>query len=276
MKITVAVENTVDSQIGRPLMAQHGLAMLLDIPDCGRILFDTSRSDVLLKNLLLLDIAPDSIDYTVLSHGHIDHSGGLLGFLQSRSMPLTVFAGPGIFSARYVQYADGRMRFAGVPHTRENLTTEGAEFIFAYGPSQIKDNIWLSGPVPKVTDFETEGLNFIDANKQTDRFPDEIAVFVVQPKGLVVLTGCSHRGIVNTIKYGQRVTGVEKVYAVIGGASLDRASDWQREGTVDFLSEIDPDIIALNHCTGMEMQSILRSVFGSKIINANTGDIIEL
>lgn len=240
MKITVAVENTVDSQIGRPLTGQHGLAMILDIPDCGRILFDTGRSDVLMTNLLLLEIAPDSIDYAVLSHGHIDHSGGMLHFLQSRSMPLTVFAGPGIFSARYAEHVDGRTRFAGVPHTKEYLTTAGAEFIFTYGPAQIKENIWLSGPVPKVTDFETEGLNFVDANKQTDRFPDEIAMYIVQPKGLVVLTGCSHRGLVNTIKYGQKVTGIEKLHAVIGGASLDRASERQREGTVEFLSDNVP------------------------------------
>lgn len=96
------------------------------------------------------------------------------------------------------------------------------------------------------------------------------------PEGLVVLTGCSHKGIVNTIKYGQKVTGIEKVYALIGGTHLEYASDWQREATIDFLAELDPEIIAFNHCTGREMKGVLQGIFGSKLVSANAGNVIEL
>lgn len=276
MKITVVVDNMVDPGNTQPLLGQHGLAMLLDIPDCGRILFDTGQSDVLMKNLLLLDIMPDSIDYTILSHGHEDHCGGLLPFLRARRMPVTVFAGPGLFSPRYLQDINGQTRFIGVSYTKETLTSSGADFIFTYGPAQIRENIWLSGPIPKVTEFESENLSMVDTNSQTDRFPDEIAVYITTPEGVVILTGCSHRGLVNIIKYGQKVTGMQKVHAIIGGSDLGRVGDWQKESTIDFLAELDPNIIALNHCTGIKMLSFLQNFFGSKIVEASTGKIIEL
>lgn len=276
MKVTIVVENAVEPRAQQPLLGQHGLSMLLDIPDGGRILFDTGPSDVLMKNLLLLDITPDSIDYAVLSHGHNDNCGGLLNFLRSRRMPLTIFAGPGIFAPRYFQDVNAQLQFIGVSYTKEILISSGADFIFTYGPAHIRENIWLSGPIPKVTDFETESLDLIDANKQTDRFSDELAAYLVMPEGLVVLVGCAHRGLVNTIKYGQKVTGVEKVHAVIGGTYLEYASDWQKEATIDFLCAIEPDIIALNHCTGFKMQAVLQNTFGSKFMPANVGDIIQL
>jgi 7,8-dihydropterin-6-yl-methyl-4-(beta-D-ribofuranosyl)aminobenzene 5'-phosphate synthase len=276
LKITILAENTISLDANAPLLGQHGLAMLLDVQGCGRILFDTGQSDVLMKNLLLLDILPDSIDYVVLSHGHYGHCGGLLSFLRARQMPLTVFAGPGLFSPRYLQKADGRNRFVGMPYTKEFLTASGADFVFTYGPTQPGENMWVSGTLPKITDFEAENLNLVDHSKQTDRFTDEIAFYVVRPEGLVVITGCSHRGLVNIIKYGQRVSKVEKVHAVIGGAQLEHASEWQRDATLGFLREISPDIVGLNHCTGASMHAALCGAFGSRVVKANTGDIINI
>ena len=276
MQVTIVIDNMVDPRNSQPLLGQNGLSMLLDIPDCGRILFDTGQSAVLMKNLLLLDIMPDSIDYAILSHGHDDHCGGLLSFLRSRRLPLTVFAGPGLFSPRYLQDTNIQTKFIGISYTKEILTSSGADFIFTYGPVQIRENIWLSGPIPKITDFETENLNMIDANNQTDRFPDEIAAYITTAKGLVVLTGSSHRGLVNLIKYGQKVTGVQKVHAIIGGSNLEYVGDWQREETLDFLCKLDPDVIALNHCTGIKMLAFLQNFFGSKMIEASIGKVIEI
>ncbi|MDR2007186.1 MAG: MBL fold metallo-hydrolase [Acidaminococcales bacterium] len=275
MKVTVLVENSVSLNAAKPLLGQHGLSMLLDIPNCGRILFDSGQSDILMKNLLLMDIVPDSVDYAVLTHGHYDHCGGLLEFLRSRSLPLTVFAGPGIFSPRYLQRRDGHHEFIGIPYTKELLNSAGAEFIFVYGPTQIRENIWLSGPIPKTSDFEKESLSMLDANDQTDRFTDELAFYVLRPEGLVVFSGCAHRGLVNSIKYGQRVSGADKVCAVIGGSHLAAADKAQREATLAFLRELELNILALNHCTGLKVQSMLMAQAGLKFINANAGDVLE-
>ena len=276
MKITVLVENTVCTGKSEPLLGQHGLAFLLDVENCGKILFDTGQSDILTHNMILLDVLADNVDYVVLSHGHDDHSGGLLSFLRSRTLPVTVFAGPGIFSARYVERLGGKLSYIGIACAKELLVSQGAEFVFVYGPSQINENIWLSGPIPKVTEYEKESLNLLDANKQTDRFADEVALFYVKPEGLVVITGCAHRGIVNIIKYGQRVTGVSKLYAVIGGSHLENMSDEQKEDTMKFLEEEDPKIIALNHCTGTNVQATLRNRFGDKFVTANTGMVLDI
>ncbi len=276
MKITILVENTASSKICLPLLGQHGLSLLLDIPSSGRILFDTGQSDILMKNMLLLDVKPNSIDYAILSHGHIDHCGGLLDLLRARSMPLTVFAGPGIFLPRYFQSFNEQISYIGIPHTKDILISSGADFIFSYGPSQIRKNVWLSGLVAKQTDFETEDLRMLDSNKQTDRFADEISFYYVNENGLTVITGCAHRGLVNIIKHGQKITGVEKVHAVIGGSYLEFVSDWQREATMAFLKQINPNIIALSHCTGVHFQGLMKEIFKEKFFSANTGDVIEV
>ncbi|MDR3349523.1 MAG: MBL fold metallo-hydrolase [Acidaminococcales bacterium] len=276
MKVTVLVENTVSLAAVKPLLGQHGLSMLLDIPNCGRILFDSGSSDILIKNLLLMDIVPDSVDYAVLTHGHYAHCGGLLEFLRSRSLPLTVFAGPGIFSPRYMQRKNGPLEFVGMPYTKELLTSAGAEFIFVYGPTQIRENIWLSGPIPKTSDFEKENVSMLDANGQTDRFTDEVAFYVLRPEGLAVFSGGSHRGLVNSIKYGQRVSGAKKIHAVVGGSHLAAADSEQQEATLAFLKESDINMLALNHCTGLKVQSMLLGQGGVKFVSANAGDVLEL
>ncbi len=276
MKITVLVENTVSTKAPAGLLGQHGLSMLLEIPGSGRILFDTGQTDILLENLLLMDILPDSIDYIVLSHGHFDHCGGLNAIFKARQLPATVFAGPNIFSARYARSTGGGYRHIGIPYTKEHLASSGAEFIFTYGPCQMRENIWLSGPIPRTTEFEAQNTTLLDIAKQPDGFSDEIAIYLVQPEGLVVVTGCSHRGLINTIKYGQQVTGVEKVHAVVGGSHLEPASLPQQEETIKVLREMEPDIIALNHCTGIQLQAQLQSVFGARFVAANAGSIINL
>ncbi len=258
------------------LLGQHGLSLLLEIPGSGRILFDTGQSGILLDNLMAMDIAPDSIDYMVLSHGHYDHCGGLKCLLSARRLPVTVFAGPGIFSPRYTQMAGGNYRHIGIPHTKELLAALGAEFIFTYGPCQTRENIWLSGPIPRTTSFEAMSTSLLDASKQPDRFSDEIAIYITQPEGLTVITGCAHRGLVNAIKHGQQVTGVERVHAVIGGSHLAGVGQAQKEQTYEFLQELNPDIIALSHCTGIKIQGELQSLFGDKFMAANVGSVIEI
>jgi 7,8-dihydropterin-6-yl-methyl-4-(beta-D-ribofuranosyl)aminobenzene 5'-phosphate synthase len=156
------------------------------------------------------------------------------------------------------------------------LSASGAEFIFTYAPTQISPNIWVSGTIPRVTDFERESLNFFDASKQTDRFPDEIAFYVLTPEGLVVITGCSHRGLVNTVKQGQKVTGAAKIRAIIGGGHLSAAEDWQKDATLDFLRELSPDVTALNHCTGIDVQGYLHTVPEVHFVAANAGDVLEI
>ncbi len=275
MKIKVLLENTVSTKAPPGLTGQHGLSFLLEIPGSGQILFDTGQTEVFANNLLLMDVMPDAIDYIVLSHGHFDHCGGLHALLRLRRLPVTIFAGPGLFATRYSQ-SGAMYRYIGVPFTKELLSSYGAEFIFTYGPSQMSENIWVSGPIPKVTEYEGDTLSLLDAAKQPDRFTDEVAVYLVQPSGLTVISGCAHRGLINAIKYGQQVTGVEKIHAVVGGSHLESASPWQIEETVKALYELQPDILALNHCTGMRLQARLEGKFGSRFIPANGGCVIEL
>lgn len=274
LKITVITENTV---LKRHLLAEHGLSLLVE---CGgfKLLFDTGQGLAIDHNVKALKVDLTQINAIALSHGHNDHTGGLKKVL-ALSGPKPVYGHPGIFDEKYSVNPAGEQSLNGVPFTREELAALGAEFRLESGPVHLSKEIILCGQVPRVTDFE--GLNQHFAIKKgeevaIDPLLDDQALFIRTPRGIVVVVGCSHSGLINILRYAQQVTGSPSIYAVVGGTHLVAANDERLHVTIQALKEMQVEKLAVSHCTGVHAQMKLQEAFGDGFVLNNVGNTITI
>jgi 7,8-dihydropterin-6-yl-methyl-4-(beta-D-ribofuranosyl)aminobenzene 5'-phosphate synthase len=205
----------------------------------------------------VLEVKPKELHTIVLSHGHADHTRGLMGMVErlgERKMPLLLH--PDAFLQRKVIFPDGH-EINLPPPDRQVLSQDGIEFIEERGPSYLLGGLVLvTGQVHRTTDFETGfPIHYALRNDEWQKDPyihdDQAVVVHVKDKGLVILTGCGHAGAINTIRQAQELTGVQKVHAVIGGFHLSGPLFEQIIApTVAALKELNPEMIVPAHCTG--------------------------
>jgi 7,8-dihydropterin-6-yl-methyl-4-(beta-D-ribofuranosyl)aminobenzene 5'-phosphate synthase len=191
-----------------------------------------------------------------------------------------VIAHPSIWDLKYTKRPhEEHHSFIGIPFKRELLELYGANFILSKEPYQVSNNIWTSGEIPIVTDFESvEPIFFTKINNSyvPDTIPDDLALVVKSPKGLVIILGCSHRGMLNTIYHVRQITGEKRVHTIIGGTHLFPKTTEQRTKTIDALEKIGVEKIGVSHCTGFEASEMLSRVFGDRFFGNNTGSVIRI
>jgi 7,8-dihydropterin-6-yl-methyl-4-(beta-D-ribofuranosyl)aminobenzene 5'-phosphate synthase len=278
MKISVVVDNGVPISVKKPFTAEHGFSLLVE--HAGRkILFDTGWSSAVVSNLSLLGVHPSEIDTVVVSHGHYDHTGGLYYILQYAGKKMPIYAHSNIFQPRYSTAGEMR-QFIGLPYTREQLTVLGAEWRFVDGPVELLPGLWVSGEIPKESGFESGDARLVvcgaDGCDCQDDIPDDLALFFSGPKGMVVIGGCTHSGLVNTVRYGLKLTGAARIAGWVGGTHLGPVPAEQQEKTMAELESLNPDFIAANHCTGFAMMARLHARFGSRFIPAYASTVIDI
>ena len=231
----------------------------------------------MVHNLSLLGIHPSSLDAIVLSHGHYDHVGGLMTVLQHAAKPLPVYAHDDIFQTK-LSVGETR-QYVGIPFAKAQLTELGAQWIFSKLPIEVLPGLWFSGQVPRQTDFELGDSRLLidqsDGCCSADPIADDVSLFQASAQGLRVISGCSHSGIINTIRHGLAVTGQTHLHTWIGGTHLSPVSAEQQGKTIDALEALAPELIAANHCTGFAMMASLRERFGERFIPAFVGTVIE-
>ena len=191
-QITVLVENTAR---GPGLLAEHGLAYWIEHAG-QQVLIDSGQGNVLVGNAFKLGIALSQIDALVLSHGHYDHTGGVADALRT-NRPVAVYAHRAAFAPKYARYRDGSAREIGMSHLAEKAIREPRHRFVATGqPTVVFEGLMVTGPIPRLTDFEdTGGPCFLDpACTQPDPLEDDQSGFLDTAQGTVVLLGCAHSG----------------------------------------------------------------------------------
>jgi 7,8-dihydropterin-6-yl-methyl-4-(beta-D-ribofuranosyl)aminobenzene 5'-phosphate synthase len=269
IRITTLSENTASYGI----LGEWGLSILVEVEDL-RILVDTGLSFSAVHNAQKMGIDLSTIDRIVLSHGHADHTGGLCEVLKQTG-GVEVVAHPGIFTDKYVRRNNQeKEQYIGAPCSQKELESLGARFNLSKGPVYISNSIVTSGEIPMVTVYEQlENTLLIkkDGAFLQDPLNDDLALFISTEFGLVVILGCAHKGMVNTLKYARQLAGQELVYAVIGGTHLFRSSDEKIEQTIIDLKDMGIQKLGVSHCTGFHASTRLAQEFGDIFFLNNAG-----
>ena len=272
-RITTLSENTANYGY----LAEWGLSILVEVNET-RILMDTGLSFSAMHNAQLMGINLSTIDYIVLSHGHADHTGGLREVLKIKG-EVEVIAHPDIWAAKHVQRNQEEVQYNGIPFLREELESRGARFKFVRDPAHITEHIMTTGEIPMLSGYEEIENNLFVKEAgilRPDPLADDLALIIDTDFGLVVVLGCGHRGMINTLRHAQNLTGKELVYAVIGGTHLFRASEERMKRTIADLKEIGIQRVGVSHCTGFRASARLAREFEDMFFLNNAGTRITL
>ena len=273
IQITTLSENTANYGY----IAEWGLSILVEV-DGTKILVDTGLSFSAVYNAQLMGIDLSTIDRMVLSHGHADHTGGLREVLKIKG-EVDIIAHPDIWAAKYVQRDQQPLQYCGIPFTRQELESRGARFNLKREPVPITEHVMTTGEIPMSSGYEEIESNlFIKEDDQfkPDPLADDLALVIDTDFGLVVILGCAHRGIINTLRHAQSLTGKELVYAAIGGTHLFRASEEQLERTIADLKETGIQRVGVSHCTGFRASARLAQEFEDMFFLNNAGTKLTL
>ena len=191
-----------------------------------------------------------------------------------------VIAHPDAWAAKYASRQEEDKRYIGIPFQREELENLGARFKLTTKPVKITDNIMTTGEVPMVSEFEEiEPDRFLvreGSTWQPDKLMDDQAIIINTEPGLIVLLGCAHHGIINTLYHVQKLTGVKQIHMVLGGCHLIGASLERVWLTIAALKELGVQRIGISHCTGLPAAAIMAQEFGESFFFNNTGTRINL
>jgi len=283
LKITVCAEDSVAYE--SPYLGQHGISFLITAQRDGierNVLVDVAQNpDALLENMKKLGIPASCIDAIVLTHCHYDHTQGLGRMLKEiGKKDLPVIAHPDIFRLNFI--TDPYLRHVGVMEgdRREDIEAAGGALFLTRDPLELMPGLITTGEVARVTDFEEVGIALYTVEEgkvQTDPMRDDIALVArVKGKGLVIITGCSHAGIVNIVKQAVALTETEEVHGIIGGFHLIEAPVDRIQKTAQALKEFNPDWVYAGHCTGFKAQVELFQILKDRFSPLHTGIMVEI
>jgi len=274
-RITILCENSVGPISGT--LGEHGFSALIEPSQGEPLLFDTGQGLTLLHNARRMNRDLSKVHNVVISHGHYDHTGGLLPLL-TECGPKQILAHPGIFTPRFRIKDSGECCPIGMPHGRDQLEAAGGTFGLSKEFREIAPGIWLTGEVPRVTSFETgdRGLYCDSAGQCLDATPDDQSLMLETKRGLVVILGCCHAGLVNTLEQIARLSGRHDIYAVIGGTHLGFCGNEQLERTISALKGRGVHKVAASHCTGFAASARLAREMPKEFQSALVGYTLEV
>jgi 7,8-dihydropterin-6-yl-methyl-4-(beta-D-ribofuranosyl)aminobenzene 5'-phosphate synthase len=281
-KITILSENT---SCGFPgIKIEKGFSVLIEMGE-KQYLYDAGRTGTAVQNAKVLGKDITKIEKIFLSHGHLDHTGGLEAVLKAIGHPVEIYAHPDIFENKVAFDSNNRLRSIGIPFTKKYLEEKyGAVFHFHKNFQKVADKIWLTGEVPFTDTFEkipTEAFEMIKGKQGQvgpDPLLDDNSVVIETDKGLVVILGCGHHGIINILTYIKKNLD-KKIYALIGGTHLQEVNTEQMAFVKSSLERIFQEdqtkIFAPDHCTGPLVEKGFKAEFKDIFDSAACGTTLE-
>ena len=273
LKITVLIENHAGRE---DLLAEHGLSLWIEA-DNRCLLFDTGQSGAFVDNAGMLGIDLGDTEAVVLSHGHYDHGGGLAE-APERFHGVPLYVHPAAFDGKYSVTPEQGGRYNGAAFGGlEAIRAAIPGTVLTEQPTEILPGVWATGTIPRRHVYEVTGGPFYrDAEGTTpDPLMDDQALYIETEQGVVVLLGCAHAGMVNTLDYVADLTGRKSIAALIGGMHLIRASEGRMKKTLAALRMYDVRRIGPCHCTGGEAIERMKGEFGERVIEPAGGAVIE-
>lgn len=273
MRITILCENTAAP---RELIGEHGFSALIERGE-EKVLFDTGQGMGLVHNAALLGVDLTDITEVVLSHGHYDHTGGLKALLHQTG-GARITAHPHVFQAKYARRS-GKMHYIGIPFSPEAIEGWGADLRFSEEAVEVAPGITTTGAIPRQTSFEGKDKDLLvktNDGYEEDELLDDLSLIIETPQGTVVLLGCAHAGLINTLSEVKVRMGKDSFCWVIGGTHLGFYGPESLEEVIGELRSFSIDNIGVSHCTGLWAGARLAQQMGPRLRFCTAGAIIEL
>lgn len=274
ISITIMVDNLSDSGLN----TEHGLSLLIQA-NRHSIVFDTGQGTALIANADAMNVDLKRPEILMLSHGHYDHTGGIPDLLLVNPN-IKIFHHPAATVKRYSRHPDKPVKDISMPDAAVAALDNHPRNLLQHitSPLEICTGVWLTGEIPRVTPFEdVGGPFFLDAAGQfPDSIIDDMALWIETPAGLVIVLGCCHSGLVNTVEYIRKLSGGSRIRGIIGGMHLLHDSSERLEKTCGKLQEWSPDFIIPCHCTGEAAIAFMISTLGKRVKTGKAGMILPL
>jgi 7,8-dihydropterin-6-yl-methyl-4-(beta-D-ribofuranosyl)aminobenzene 5'-phosphate synthase len=271
-RMTVLVDNEVHPDLG--LLPEHGLSVLIERAGL-RILFDTGQGDALFHNAAILGVPLYPLNIGVLSHGHYDHTGGLLK-VATLNPGLRVVTHPAALLPHLAAGPDDRLpRHIGIPFPRESLLAVGAQFDFVEDFAEIAPGVWFSGRIPRGPDFvnDTRLAIIKDNCLIPDPMEDDVSLLLETPSGPVVVLGCAHAGLEDILSHITERLRISRIHALIGGTHLGMLPEGETGQAADTFERYDIQVVGTCHCTGAGPNRELQSRLGSRFVQTAAGTV---
>jgi 7,8-dihydropterin-6-yl-methyl-4-(beta-D-ribofuranosyl)aminobenzene 5'-phosphate synthase len=263
------------------LSAKHGLSFFVKAKTSDgevSLMMDTGPSpDVLFNNVEMMSIDLRKTEVVMLSHAHYDHTGGLIEVLKLMEKGVPVVAHPKIFDPKFKVRPS--LKSIGASFRPSDIEAAGGMPLLAVNPVELSQGIMASGEVERKATFEkAEGFWTVNNGRFVeDMMPDDQSLIInIEGKGLVIVAGCAHSGIINTIEHAQKISETKRVFAVLGGFHLARADEKRIQTTVTELTKLDLSFIGPCHCTGSKAVNKIAEALGDRCRRLHTGDIVRL
>lgn len=248
-------------------LSEHGLSLFIDI-DGKKILFDCGQTDNYINNAKTLNLNLEDVDAIVLSHGHYDHGNGL-DFYKKQGKKLYMHPN---CTAQRLRKSTGT--YGGINLTKEELQ-DRFNVIECQNATTIFDGVQFLGQIERKINFEGKSFPTTNLDGSDDTVPDDSGIVIESEKGIIVITGCGHSGICNTIERAKKTTGRDDIYAVIGGFHL-RKNDEVAKKTIEYFKDNNVQKIIMGHCTIDEVCDNFRSKLGEKVMIMHSGNVFKL
>lgn len=274
LKITAIVENTAGTL---DAAGEWGLALWIQA-DEHRVLSDTGQGHTLLQNARLLGIDLATAEALIISHGHSDHTGGIAALIDAGFRGKT-YIHPAAMKGKYQREKIPPARAKGIPPASyQALLSGGVAVVETPGPTQVAPGIIVTGAIPRRNAYEDIPEPFFLDEECTQRDPlvDDQALLIETPQGWAVITGCGHSGLINTLNYAKELTGDGRIFSVIGGFHLFRATAERIKATTENLQAFGAELIAPCHCTGFEATGALQNQFGRRVVALRAGLTVSI
>jgi len=260
-RLTILADNTVAGRVES--LGEHGFSVYIET-NGGNYLFDTGRGKTVVHNAVVHRRDLGTLQKIILSHGHSDHTGGLPEVLRFYDQ-IEVMGHPDLFLHRFRKEEGGKEKYGGIPFTRGYLERMGARFVLNKDFVDIERGLYLTGEIPRKTDFELGDMGNRYGVRDGVAVPeivlDDQSLIIETQRGILIILGCAHSGIINIINHSIKMTDIDTIFGIIGGTHLDFSGEVQLEKTIQALKAFHIEHFIPAHCTGITASFRLASEF---------------